>query len=84
MKLWNRNRADEDNFSDPLAGIDPEIGKAPADEQTKSKGRFFRAGGKNKSGRLLRAEDAEKLIENWVTDERTALSLVTPKRGKEA
>ena len=29
-------------------------------------------------------EDAEKLIENWVTDERTALSLVTPKRGKEA
>ena len=29
-------------------------------------------------------KDAEKLIEAWVTEERTALSLVTPKRGKEA
>ena len=81
MKLFGKNKLDKDNFSDPLAGIDSEMAKAPADERNASGRWFSRAGRKNRSGRIIRAEDVEKLMESGEDiDPETVISMFRPRR----
>ena len=63
MKLFGKNKLDERRLSDPLAGIESELPDAPEEEPVRKKG-LWRAANKNKSGKIIRAEDAEKILES--------------------
>ena len=81
MKLFGKNKLDEDNFSDPLAGIDSETAKDPAGGRNTSGSWFSRAGGKNRSGRIIRAEEVEKLMEGGEdSDPEAVISMFRPRR----
>lgn len=78
MKLFGKNKQDEHGFSDPLAGIDSEL---PDGQEEASAKKSRRAVNSRKSGRIVRAEDAEKLLENGEDiDPEAVISMYRPQR----
>lgn len=81
MKKFGKNKPDKDGYSDPLAGMEFDASDASDGEKKPRGKRLPFTGKKSRSGKIIRAEEVEKLLERGDdVDPEAVISMYRPQR----